>query len=477
MKLNSKLGTSAVAAAVAIACGGAYAASISAPTQTVWSLQHNSKAAATSVATGVSVVSVEVVLGADYIVNDSVALNLDSTSGAKFLNTSTSTLSSSTGAVNCGSSAVVLSFLSRSDTAANYRVSSTGGSASGATCTFSLPLVRSSLTTEDVVPKVSWSAKTAQSGIDFDTSAVVATLGTVVDQFSVEAEVTTPLLATVDVDSQRYQFTSVSSDTSSLGGRGDTLTFTLSAGATVETAANISTIVTSLEGDFSFIDNNGTAGCQVSDLSNGHGQIRTTSGTLTIDSGCSLLTFTTTSVGAKTIVLGTSSTAVTASNIQVLDAPQSFTMGALTYNYYAGSTASAARSGSSSVDWEDVEAGEWTLNGSVAKISYMPYGTGISRIVYITNRSTQSGGVSAIAINDAGEECEIANVATAAKGAVTILSTGLDAGVAACYGANFNGKVAFEITSNVPASDAEIYSAYNVNGNRVLVVNDTNGKN
>jgi hypothetical protein len=476
MKLNSKLGTSAVAAAVAIACGGAYAATITAPSPVNWSLQHNSKAKGGNTSTAAYDATVSTVLGADYIANDTVTLDLDtSVSGAKFV-TNTSSLtgasaySTNVTCANAGSAtALVLSFLSRSDSAANYRVSGTPASPSGATCNFTLPVLRSTLATEGAAPKVTWSAKTAQSALAFDTSAVVATLGTVVNQFA-RSTVVTAVDGTVDVDKSRYQF---ETNDSSFSGTGDTLTFSLGTNATVETAAVVTEIVTSLVGDFSFIDNNGTAGCDFTDLSAGHGRIKSSGGTLTIDSGCSVLTFTATAGGTKTIELGTNSTAVTASGIQVLDAPQTFTMGTITYTWAA---ASAGSTGSTAGTWASTAAGEWDLNGSVSKISYMPYGTGISRIIYITNRSTQTGGVSATAINDKGVACEIANVATATKGSVTILSTGLDAGVAACYGADFNGKVAFEITANVPADKAEVYSAYNVNGNRVLVVNDTNGQ-
>jgi len=145
----------------------------------------------------------------------------------------------------------------------------------------------------------------------------------------------------------------------------------------------------------------------------------------------------------------------------------------LTYNY--GGNGSGASLGAATPSFDD-DVGEWFLNGSITKVGYMPYGTGISRIVYITNRSTQSGTVSATAFNEAGTACTIASVATAAAGAVTGLSAGLDAGVKACYGDDFTGKVAFEITANIPATSAELYSAYNVSGNRVSVINNTNGK-
>jgi len=474
MKLKSNIGYSAVAAAVAVACGAAYAAvPTGAGVTTVFSAEGGATAAATSVVTS----TVSVVLGSDYIANDTVELAV---TGASFVaGTSTVATSANNAAVTCGSSpnTLTLGFLSRSATSANYRVTGTGGSQNGLTCSFALPILASSLATAGTVPRVSWTAKTAQSGLVFDDATRVATLGSVKSQFASPSSVGT-LNGVVNVDSGRYQFTA--HDTTSLlstGGSSDTLTFTLANDTALTNPAVLTSVVAVISGDFSFVDGGDTtAGCSVADLSAGHGRISATGGTLSINSACSALTFTATTAGASVISFGTSSSSTTPTNGGIITAPQSFTVAPLTYTY-GGPSGTTGSTGSASVAFSTTgSAGAWSLNGSISKISYMPYGTGISRIVYITNRSTQTGGVSATAINDAGVACSIANVGTSTKGSVTNLSTGLDAGVAACYGASYTGKVAFEITANIPGNKAEVYSAYNVNGNRVLVVNDTNGK-
>lgn len=476
MKLNSKMGYSAVAAAVAVACGAAYAAvPTGAGVGTVFSAEGGATAAATSVVTS----TVTVVLGSDYIANDTVELAI---TGASFVTgTSTVATTANNAAVTCasGGNTLTLGFLSRSATSANYRVTGTGGSQNGLTCSFALPVLASSLSTAGTVPKVSWTAKTAQSGLVFDDATRVATLGSVKSQFASPSGVGT-LNGVVNVDSGRYQFVGghdTGSALSASGASSDTLTFTLGNDTSLTNAAALTSVVAVIKGDFSFVDGGDTtAGCSVADLSAGHGRISATGGTLSINSACSALTFTATAAGAKVISFGTSSSSTTPTNGGIITAPQSFSVDPLTYAYGAPS-GTTGTTGSASVAFSTTgSAGEWTLNGSISKISYMPYGTGISRIVYITNRSAQTGGVSATAINDAGVPCTIANVGTSTKGSVTNLSAGLDAGVAACYGAAFNGKVAFEITANIPGNKAEVYSAYNVNGNRVLVVNDTNGK-
>jgi len=468
MKLNSKLGYSAVAAAVSLACAGVVdAATITRSGASVgFSFEGNTKAAATSIYTA----SVETVLGAEYLGNDTVTLTVEN---AEFhLGTSTASgVSAFNTAITCGTNNMTLGYLSRSATTANYRVLGDSSSATGKTCTFTLPIKRTSLQL-GLRPLVSWSAKTGTQSISFDESAVKATLGSVVSQFD-DATVNASLNATVDVDSARYQFTADDDTAGLLSGKADTLSFTLNNSSSLEGAAAISSIVAVIGGDFSFIDNNGTAGCQASDLTGGHGAIKASTGTLTINSACSELTFTATSAVAVSIAFGTNSLSVTPSNGAIIDAPQTFSLASLTYNY--GGNGALASLGTAAVDFDD-EVGAWSLNGSISKVGYMPYGTGISRIVYITNRSSQTGAVSATAFDEAGNECEIANVASARAGAVTNLSAGLDAGVTACFGAGWTGKVAFEITANIPATSAELYSAYNVNGNRVSVINNTNGK-
>jgi len=469
MILTSKMGSSAVAAAVAVACGAAYAATPVA-TPATFSAEGN----ATAAATAIYAATVTVTLGSDYIANDTVVLGL---SGASFI-AGTSTLGTSYNTpVTCGSggNTATLGFLSRSTSSANYRVTSVAGTQNNAVCSFSLPISRNSATSG--TQTVSWTANTAQSGLVFDAASVVATIGSVRTQFTAPSTVTV-LNGVVDVDSGRYQFAGghdSGSVLSATGASSDTLSFTLQNRTSDNGAAVLTSVVGVISGDFSFVDGGDTtAGCSAADLGAGHGRISATGATLSINSACSTLTFTATTAGAVVISLGTGSSSTTPTNGGVLTAPQSFTVAPLTYSY-AG--ASGGTTGSASVSFNSTgSAGAWTLNGSISKISYMPYGTGISRIVYITNRSNQSGGVSATAINEAGVSCAIANVATAPKGAVTNLSAGLDAGVAACYGASYSGKVAFEITANIPGNKAEVYSAYNVNGNRVIVVNDTNGK-
>jgi hypothetical protein len=85
--------------------------------------------------------------------------------------------------------------------------------------------------------------------------------------------------------------------------------------------------------------------------------------------------------------------------------------------------------------------------------------------------------VSATAVADGSNvACPSFTVATAKAGGVTLLTSGIDAGIRACYGADFDGKVALTIVSNIPGGKAEIFSAYNRNGSLTAVSNSSNGR-
>lgn len=460
MKLNQNLGYGAVAAAVALACGSANAATLSA-TAVTYSAQGNATSAATATAT----TSVSVTLGAEYVVNDIATLTI---SGASFTTGTPAT-------VNCtnttNSAVITFAGLTRSTAAAQYRVTAappSGTTIAGAICTFDNAISRRSAATVGNV-SIAWSATVGNSSTALDAAAAPAVVGTVVDQFPAPTGVTA-LNGVVDVNENRFQFTAASDDDGATAGTQDRLSFTLGNVGTANGAATITSIVATIGGDFSFIDNNGTAGCQAADLTSGHGRITRASGTgtLAIDSTCSTLTYTTTAAEAVSIDIGTATARGTAatSSWKVLTAPQTFT-GAIRYSY--------GNPGGTATEDEALTPGAWTLNGFSTVVPFMSYGSGISRIIYLTNRSTQNGAVTVTAISDTGVACAAFSAGTAVAGAVTQLSSAIDAGIAACYGAGFGGKVSLAVTANFPASTGELFSAYNRNGDIAVVVNQSNG--
>lgn len=119
------------------------------------------------------------------------------------------------------------------------------------------------------------------------------------------------------------------------------------------------------------------------------------------------------------------------------------------------------------------DPGAWTINGAQVYIQYMPYGEGLSRIVYAANDGVMNPAVTAdVTANGTTFACALG---TAPARTVTNLSGAIDTCVAA-QGIT-SGKVAILLTFIAPDSDIEVYSAYNAGGSdRGTVVNTSNGR-
>jgi len=285
-------------------------------------------------------------------------------------------------------------------------------------------------------------------------------------------------------------------------------------------------------GDFSFLDNNGN-GCSAADLSSGWAQL-TSARTATISADCR--TITTTGSGAAdatetlTFIVGkTAGDDYVTSSTGTLNGVRQIPVQTIT------STAKWTLADGSTVTRSS--AASWSISSWSNDIPYMPYGAGISRIVYVTNRSSTAN-VTISAVNEAGTSCSSTRFPTvsARGGTVTSISAAMDAGIEACFGAGWTGKARFTVTvavapqtedtirhgivrgyagNSATAVDADtglattadtvgainaltmgnatylqqsnstvsrarslvdIYSAYNVNGNRVQVINPSNGR-
>ena len=139
--------------------------------------------------------------------------------------------------------------------------------------------------------------------------------------------------------------------------------------------------------------------------------------------------------------------------------------GQVEWSYSLGSV-----TGKTGLNWDP---GIWDINGAQVYIQYMPYGEGISRIVYAANTGLINADVTGdIYYNGSVITCNLGNTMGRR---VTQLSAALDACVA---GAGIeSGRVAILLTFTAPDKDIEVYSAYNVGGSdRGTVVNTSNGR-
>jgi len=468
MKLKEKVSYSAVAAAVAMACGASFvsvvadAAIMATVGISTVSMSQQGNVLATS--TNLQAFTFDVTIERDYAQSDAVRINL---AGGTF-----STSGALTNAV-CTSTAGTATFgaLSYDPTVANFRSTSTPNPVTGQVCRFTINVPSNSMATAGANVSVSFAA-TSASGLAVESSGS-RVVGRVVDQFA--ASVGQAFNGVVNVNNNRLHFNA--DDGAGLGGNDDGITFTLTNTASLERSVSFTSAAFAITGDFNFLDDDGTAGCVSSDITTGFGQAAfagaTGTGTLSINTACSVLTYTETgalTTAARSIVVGktAAASATAGTNEKVIAAPQTFT-GTVTFSYTNG-TLQASRS-------DGVSPGAFTLNGFSTVVPYMAYGTGRSRILWIANRSTQSGAATFAAVNDAGVACASSNfpAVNVAANAVTQLAAAFDTGIAACYGAAFAGRVAFTVTANVPNATAELYSAFNNNGDIAVVVNQSNG--
>lgn len=146
----------------------------------------------------------------------------------------------------------------------------------------------------------------------------------------------------------------------------------------------------------------------------------------------------------------------------VLEA-QSFNVGAA----YTHST-------NKSFDFGTKAAGSWDLNGAMVNIPYMPYSPSVSQIIYVTNTGSLNGDITVTAFDDKGNDYNLGVVGQADAGKVTKITSQIETGLAA---AGFTqGKVSLTITVNAQDKDISVYSAYNVGGSDRGTVNNSQYK-
>ncbi|MGI2120252.1 hypothetical protein [Shewanella oncorhynchi] len=125
--------------------------------------------------------------------------------------------------------------------------------------------------------------------------------------------------------------------------------------------------------------------------------------------------------------------------------------------------------------------GEWTAIGQqIVEVPYMPYGTGISQVMYVSNASSSDAAVSVTAFDDKGNVFDLPNVGVAKANSVTKLATVVKNALEA---KGFtDGKLSMKVKFNGNATLAlgtggvQLHTGYNANGtDRGFVTNTSNG--
>jgi len=307
---------------------------------------------------------------------------------------------------------------------------------------------------------------TNTSGTNFDvsTGAVVADL---VPQYS--ATVTTALDGIVDVSQDRQSLAVNSDDNkSSELVDDDTLVVAVSLDAT-GTVITPSTVNYAISGNFAWLDalantsDDGVAATAAEVLAQlnagttfytGTGDDSLTSATLNAD------------LNVLTVVTAAASGDVdTASNF-VFEVPGAGTTSPVLSesDYSVSVTVNDATASPNTIAMSagSAAAGAWTLNGSVVTVPYMPFDDNTAVIMRHTNTGVQSGDVSVrYMLEGVSTNWETAGVvASTSRGVINIRDAVINA-IKAAAGVT-SGKVAIEITTNVPADDVTVYAAFKV---------------
>jgi len=454
MKFNLKI-VAATAAVAMMSSGAAHA--VASVTVTGAPVTYSLEGLQLSGTTGVTLPDIVVTLGNNLTYQDDIYITLPGVVPVAPVPTPT--------LVTCAISGSAMGYVTTVNGGWNFRVTSVTGVVLGDVCTFSgLQVQGASLASNNGV--LFYQANRFITGQLVDAASSTAAI-LVKSQFGISGNglptVTgyTPLNGEIDVYANRLQFSSAEIVGSGAGAadpfRADTLAFqtTVDGNATVYTGPTVTPltqVVTIDNGSFDWTDTAAPAG-------------------VCFDSG--LVNFTGWSVATtstcNSLVLNGPATNTTNDGYFYVPGTKILSpadwAGKVKWTYSLGSV-----SGTKELTWDP---GVWTINGAQVYIQYMPYGTGISRIVYVANSGVINADGTVDVIAD-GSTTTCAIPAVAAK-TVTQLSALVDACVA---GAGItSGRVALLMTFTAPDVDIEVYSAYNVGGNdRGTVVNTSNGR-
>jgi hypothetical protein len=408
--------------------------------------------------------ALRVELGAEYTVDDIITLTF---SGNALDPSSLPT--SITVAPNSPLKGITLGLLNADAGTALYRVTALDGPSDDTTVGIIVPIAGENVLQFDAqalaaagIVTVSFSAET-NNGLDLDTGGGdnrVHPYLSVVTQYV--SELIRTLNGVVDVETERTLFTPADDGTDF-----DVLSFRTREVVPLFQAATFVEVTYILQGNFGWIfdtDTN-TPGIQPAEGVIGIG------GECTLgDVDSSSIEVSCDELGSTDVVFDVTANVDADNNLATLPAT-GFTLTA--FVDYDGFGNAPSPEGST-ITLNQAFAGEWTLNGFQALVPYMPYGNGLSQIIYLANRGLQSGAVTVDAIDQNGNTYSLGEVATLGPQSTLSLATAIRNALPAALQAS--GRLALTITANVPADDVQINTAYNANGgtDRGFVSSETN---
>lgn len=298
------------------------------------------------------------------------------------------------------------------------------------------------------------------SGTPFDQAASATTVATMSSQFAAKLSSTVKFDRVIDVENERKQFVAVGSDI-----KNDAVSYDLTNAANL-LAATVNTSEIKLKGsDLEFLKDKDGKLAGASFALTGATEDTSTNKAATLANNVLTINSSnapTSALGVSVVVDGKAD-----ANAQVLEA-QTFTSDImLNYSYQHNGSTKAHGNTTGAVNFAGLAAGSWTLSGATINIPYVPFGSGISQIMYVSNDGSVNGDIELTAFDDAGmkygpvtlNQSATANSVTSLAAAVNTALT--DAGF------DGSGKVDITLVINAPKDDVEVFAAYNVRGDRL----------
>lgn len=128
--------------------------------------------------------------------------------------------------------------------------------------------------------------------------------------------------------------------------------------------------------------------------------------------------------------------------------------------------------------FSDATIFDWKLNAATATIPYMPIGTkgtpsDTQQVIYVTNKGASVGNIFVdVWLEDGTKKVSAQKVGVTVKNGITKIGSEIKALLDAADVAN--QKVTIKVVAEIPQKEFEVFSAFTVNGNRQLVINDSN---
>ena len=456
MKLNLKI-VAATTAVAMMSSGAAYAADAvvtATPAQANYSLEGLQLLGGET-----SLPSINIAFGNNLTYQDDIILTV---SGA----------TPGTAPLNVTCSGTTLGFVQNLANGWNYRVTDQTGATIGDSCTFDGLNVTSASLATTAGADIFYKATRFITGTQVD-QGKTTNLVKVASQFKAAPALNGALNAVIDVFADREEFVDADPTLTS-----DTLTFTLTtdnglptfaSGPYISPFVDATAATTTITGDFAWADWDKDASC-TDQLTSAF----TLPVGLSIDSAnsdCTKMTF----ISAVTGSLPTTTYAVQFDIPGNKPVAATDYTGATVFKYKLNATvtnpSNVTTTGSKALSWDP---GAWTINGAQVYIQYMPYGTNISRIIYVANKGSSDADITVDAIDNNGNSYKFRwrrrqdGCGHRAVGQYRLRS---------CCRWLHRGKVAITLTFTAPDTVIEVYSAYNVGGSdRGTVVNSSNGR-